>query len=226
MNKIKILIAALVAVMLFTSAVGCAQEGDTLVPDPRNWHALSSLQEGVEPKVVSWSAPPNIQIDVTKSYKAVFDTSLGSFEIELFAAESPLTVNNFIFLARNEYYDDTVFHRVVKEFVIQGGSRGLNSPGYTFADELPVQHLYEAGIVAMANSGENTNSSQFFVCTGSLSSSLNNKPNYSQFGRITSGMDTVLKIAAVAVGLNSDLNELSRPLNPPRINKVTIFEAD
>jgi cyclophilin family peptidyl-prolyl cis-trans isomerase len=103
-----------------------------------------------------------MEIDTAKTYHAIFDTSLGSFEIELLADESPITVNNFVFLARQGFYDGVIFHRILKEFVIQGGDptgTGTGGPGYKFADELPPKHSYETGIVAMANSGANTNGS-------------------------------------------------------------------
>jgi cyclophilin family peptidyl-prolyl cis-trans isomerase len=169
-----------------------------------------------------------MQIDTSKSYTAKFDTTLGSFEIELFASETPLTVNNFVFLARQGFYEGVVFHRILKDFVIQGGDptgTGSGGPGYKFADELPPKHSYETGIVAMANSGANTNGSQFFICTGYQAANLNNYPNYTQFGKVISGMDIVQKIASVPVALNSSGTEMSRPLNPPKINKITITES-
>jgi cyclophilin family peptidyl-prolyl cis-trans isomerase len=201
----------LLLVALTAANQGCNSEGGTTVASYKQW-----------------PTPPAMQIDVDKTYKAVFDTSLGSFEIELLPKESPLTVNNFVFLAREGYYDSTVFHRIVKSFVIQGGdptATGGGDPGYSFADELPPKHSYDTGIVAMANSGANTNGSQFFICTGYQAQNLNNYPNYTQFGRVSSGMDVVQKIAAVPVGLNAAGNEMSRPLNPPKINKVTIIES-
>jgi len=207
MNKIFKLNLALATLAILIPALGCANKGD------------------VVPVSMSWNAPPEMQIDATKSYRAVFETSMGKFEIELWAADAPLTVNNFVFLARQGFYDGTVFHRVVREFVIQGGIGAAGDPGYTFPDELPPRQLYEAGIVAMANRGPNTNSSQFFVCTGYQSTSLNNFPNYTQFGKVISGMDVVTKIAAVVVDYNPELKEMSRPINPPKINKVTIFES-
>ena len=180
------------------------------------------------PNTLRWSTPPAMQIDAAKTYRAVFDTSLGSFEIELLSAESPRTVNNFIFLARQGYYDGVVFHRIIRAFMIQSGDptgTGMGGPGYKFADELPPKHSYEAGIVAMANSGANTNGSQFFICTGYQSENLNNYPNYTQFGRVIQGMDIVQKIASVPVGLDASGREMSRPLDPPKINKVTIIES-
>jgi len=202
MNKIFKSLTVLVAALLLITVSGCVER----------------------PPTTRWNSPPAMQIDVTKTYVAIFDTDFGRFEVELLAAESPITVNNFVFLARQGRYNGTVFHRIVKEFMIQGGDLGLGNPGYSFEDELPPRHLYEPGIVAMANAGKNTNSSQFFICTGYQASSLGSNPNYTQFGRVISGMDVIMKIAAAPVTLNSQ-GEMSRPFNPPKINKVTIFEA-
>ncbi len=202
MNRINKLLLVLAAALLLISLPGCA----------------------VRPPTTRWNAPPAMQIDVTKTYVAIFDTDFGKFTIELLAKEAPNTVNNFVFLARQGRYDGTVFHRIVKDFMIQGGDLGSGNPGYTFADELPTQHPYEAGIVAMANAGKNTNGSQFFICTGYQAASLDSTPNYTQFGRVISGMDVVLKIAAAPVTLNFQ-GEMSRPFNPPKVNKVTIIEA-
>jgi len=204
-------ILALAAAITLIGIIGCAPKGENINM----------------PKTTSWSTPPAMQIDVAKKYTAQFDTSLGKFEIELLAAESPITVNNFVFLARQGYYDGTVFHRIIKEFMIQGGDptgTGGGSPGYKFADELPPKHSYEPGIMAMANSGANTNGSQFFICTGYQAKNLDSYPNYTQFGRVSSGMDVVQKLASVPVGINSSGTEMSRPLNPPKINKITIVE--
>ena len=177
------------------------------------------------PKTVNWNTPPTMQIDETKTYTAVFDTSFGTFEVELFATESPLTVNNFVFLARQNYFNGTIFHRIIKEFMIQGGNRGQGSPGYVFADELPPKHPWEPGIVAMANAGPNTNNSQFFICTGYQAAlNLDSNPAYTQFGRVVSGMDVVLRIASVPV-VYDERGEPSAPLNPPVINSVTIIES-
>jgi cyclophilin family peptidyl-prolyl cis-trans isomerase len=153
-----------------------------------------------------WSSPPEMQIDTSKTYYAVFDTSLGTFKIELFASDAPQTVNNFVFLARQGFYDDTVFHRIVKTFMIQGGDptgTGTGGPGYTIADELPVKYSYEPGIVAMANTGaSNSGGSQFFICI--------------------EGMDVVQAIAAVPVAYYN--GEFSKPNDPPVINTITIEE--
>jgi cyclophilin family peptidyl-prolyl cis-trans isomerase len=177
------------------------------------------------PKAMSWSTPPAMQIDKNKKYFATIATSLGSFKIELFASETPNTVNNFIFLAQQNYYNDIIFHRIIKAFMIQTGDptgTGGGSPGYKFKDELPVKHQYEPGIVAMANAGPNTNGSQFFICTGENSKGLNQSPNYTQFGKVVEGMDIVQKIASVPVVSNG--REVSKPVNPPMIKSITISE--
>lgn len=173
----------------------------------------------------SWSNPPAMQIDKSKSYTAAVETSLGTFKVQLLANETPNTVNNFVFLAKQSFYDGVIFHRIIKTFMIQTGDptgTGSGSPGYKFADELPPKHSYESGIVAMANSGPNTNGSQFFVCTGSDSKSLDQYPNYTQFGKVIEGMDIVQKIASVQVVSNG--REVSKPVTPPVIKRITITE--
>jgi len=171
-----------------------------------------------------WNTPPAMQIDASKPYYATVTTNLGTFKIQLFANETPNTVNNFVFLANQGFYNNIIFHRIIKTFMIQTGDpkgTGGGGAGYKFNDELPVKHPYEAGIVAMANAGPNTNGSQFFICTGPDSSNLNAFPNYTQFGKVVSGMDVVQKIASVEVGPGNP-NETSRPTNPPYITKIVI----
>jgi cyclophilin family peptidyl-prolyl cis-trans isomerase len=174
-----------------------------------------------------WSSPPAMQIDTSKTYYAVFNTSMGSFKIKLFAAEAPKTVNNFVFLARQKFYDGIIFHRIIKTFMIQGGDptgTGTGDPGYSIPDELPVKYSYDPGIIAMANTGRaNTGGSQFFICTGADAASLNKSPIYTQFGKVVEGMDVVQKIAVVPVV--SSNGELSKPVNPPVIKKITIVES-
>jgi cyclophilin family peptidyl-prolyl cis-trans isomerase len=136
-----------------------------------------------------------------------------------------LTVNNFIFLSKQGFYNGVIFHRIIKTFMIQTGDptgTGMGDPGYKFADELPPKHKYDVGIVAMANSGPNTNGSQFFICTGTDAKSLDNYPNYTQFGQVSEGMDVVQKIASVPVVSNG--RELSKPVTPPVIISITITE--
>jgi len=173
----------------------------------------------------TYSSPPAMQIDASKSYTATVNTTLGTFKIQLFPQESPLTVNNFVFLSREGFYDGVIFHLIIKNFMIQTGDpagTGSGGPGYQFADELPPQHLYDVGIVAMANSGKNTNGSQFFICTGSQAKNLNLIPNYTQFGQVIEGMDVVQQIASVKVVSNG--YEVSQPVDPPKIKSIKITE--
>jgi cyclophilin family peptidyl-prolyl cis-trans isomerase len=140
-----------------------------------------------------YSAPPPMQIDTKKKYHAVIKTNKGNIELELNPAEAPQTVNNFVTLARDGFYDGVTFHRVVPGFVIQGGDptgTGRGGPGYQFKDE-PVRRPYKAGTVAMANAGPNTNGSQFFIC---LEDQPGLPPNYTIFGDVTSGMNVVRSI--------------------------------
>lgn len=173
-----------------------------------------------------WSTPPDMQIDASKTYHATLKTSKGDIRIELLASESPKTVNNFVFLAREGFYDGVKFHRVIGPFMIQTGDptgTGAGGPGYKFDDELPPRHSYESGIVAMANAGPNTNGSQFFICSGAQSQGLDRYPNYTQFGRVVAGMDVVQALASVPVG-RAPHGEVSRPLEEIKIEGITIEE--
>ena len=140
-----------------------------------------------------YSAPPAMQINTNKKYHAVITTNKGDINLELNPAEAPQTVNNFVTLARDGFYDGVTFHRVVPGFVIQGGDptgTGRGGPGYRFNDE-PVRRPYKAGTLAMANAGPNTNGSQFFIC---LEDQPGLPPNYTIFGDVTSGMNVVRNI--------------------------------
>ena len=152
-----------------------------------------------------YSASPPMTIDAKKKYAATLETSKGTVAVELFASEAPNTVNNFVFLARDGFYDQTTFHRVVKDFMIQGGDPkgdGTGGPGYKFADE-KVTRDYKRGIVAMANSGPDTNGSQFFI----MHADYPLPKNYVIFGRVVSGIEVVDKIAEVKVQPNAYTEE-------------------
>lgn len=177
-------------------------------------------------KKLSWDTPPAMEIDTAKSYEAEFTTSKGNFKIELFAKDAPKTVNNFVFLARQGFYNDVVFHRIIQTFMIQTGDpegTGAGGPGYQFEDE-KTNYAYEPGIVAMANAGPNTNGSQFFICTGDDSRNLNQTPNYTIFGKVTKGMDVVGAIAATPVEANPHTGEPSSPTEKVQIKKIKITE--
>jgi len=140
-----------------------------------------------------YSVPPEMQIEMNRTYHAVIKTNKGDIHLDLNPAEAPLTVNNFVVLARDGYYNGVTFHRVVPKFVIQGGDptgTGSGGPGYNFKDEA-VTRPYKAGTVAMANAGPNTNGSQFFIC---LEDQPGLPPNYTIFGDTVTGMDVVRNI--------------------------------
>jgi cyclophilin family peptidyl-prolyl cis-trans isomerase len=147
------------------------------------------------------------------------ETDVGTFNVALDAKAAPKTVNNFVFLAREHFYDGVTFHRVIPGFVVQGGDpqgNGSGGPGYKFADELPKAGAYKVGSLAMANSGPNTNGSQFFIITGSQGTQL--PPNYSLFGNVNSGMDVVKNIEA---GGSSS----GTPTTVHKMTRVTITES-
>jgi len=139
-----------------------------------------------------YSAPPAMAIDSGKKYTATFNTSRGEIVCELFAKDAPKTVNNFVFLAREKFYDGTVFHRVIADFMIQGGDptgTGRGGPGYRFEDETKGNpHKHQVGSLSMANTGPNTNGSQFFI-THVVTNWLDGK--HTVFGKVTKGQDVV-----------------------------------
>ncbi len=202
-----------------------AETTTTLVTDSTTTVATSPCpaEDGSETRTTSFAAAPSMCIDPTATYTAVVATSAGEFTVELDAAAAPLTVNNFVTLARYHYYDGVSFHRIIPGFVVQGGDAvgnppGTGGPGYQIADELPTEGppYYEVGSLAMANSGPNTNGSQFFVVTGEQGASL--PASYSLFGQVTEGMDVVAAIEATGT-------ESGTPTEETVIESVTVTEA-
>jgi cyclophilin family peptidyl-prolyl cis-trans isomerase len=159
-----------------------------------------------------------LSIDPKKSYTATIDTTAGVMKAQLFADEAPNTVNNFVFLAREKYYNNVIFHRVISGFMIQGGDptgTGTGGPGYKFSDE-PVKRKYLRGTLAMANAGPNTNGSQFFI----MHADYPLPPNYTIFGKLLDGEDVVDAIATAETGAND------RPKTPTSIKAITVDEKD
>jgi peptidylprolyl isomerase len=177
--------------------------------------------DGSAPKKQRFSSPPPMGIDPNKRYTATMSTSLGEIVIALDALKAPKTVNNFVFLALNHYYDGVIFHRIINGFMCQGGDptgTGRGGPGYQFEDELPKPREYQIGSVAMANAGPNTNGSQFFMVSGPSGVGL--PPLYSLFGQIVKGLDVLDTMQRVKTGPND------RPLEDVVIHSVTITESD
>jgi cyclophilin family peptidyl-prolyl cis-trans isomerase len=175
----------------------------------------TTSQTAPEVKIMKWDSPPKMQIDPNKKYTATMETEKGKLVLELFAKDVPKTVNNFVFLARQGYYDGTTFHRVIVDFMVQGGDptgTGMGGPGYKFADEFTA-HKNIAGALSMANSGANTNGSQFFI-TYVATPWLDGK--HTVFGQLTEGMDVLKKITP---------RDPSTAKNPgDKVIKVTIKE--
>jgi len=165
-----------------------------------------------------YDSAPEFNIDSSKSYAATLDTSHGEIVIEFDPGRSPLTVNNFVFLANEGFYDGVIFHRVIENFMIQGGDptgTGRGGPGYKFRDEIEGSGEYSRGTVAMANAGPNTNGSQFFI----VHKDTGLPHSYTIFGRVTSGMEAVDAIAG------SDTDGSDRPHTDVVISKVTVSES-
>ncbi len=186
------------------------------------WTSAPSMEQGYP----QWSEAPQMVIETSKTYTATLETNRGNIVIELTDDEAPNTVNNFVCLARAGYYDVTIFHRVIANFVIQGGDptgTGTGGPGYQFDDELPDGDApYVRGTLAMANSGPNTNGSQFFIVQQDQTEQFPSA--YSIFGHVTEGLDVLDTIAAAPVG-PSPRGENESPLVTLGIKTVTITES-
>lgn len=166
--------------------------------------------------------PPQTRLDVTKDYKVILKTTEGDITIKVNAIDTPMASTNFVYLARLGFYDNTTFHRIIKDFMIQGGDpigNGTGGPGYTFNDE-PFDYDYERGVVAMANSGPNTNGSQFFI----LHQNTPDLPkDYVAFGKVVEGIDIVDKIANTPV-VDNGMGEISKPEKDVTIISTEVVE--
>jgi len=167
-----------------------------------------------------YSAPPAMSIDDSKAYSATFKTNHGDITLELFASKAPVTVNNFVFLARDGFFNGVIFHRVIPRFMIQGGDpdgTGMGGPGYKFQDEFDSSLGFDTtGILAMANSGPATNGSQFFI-TVAPTPHLNGA--HTVFGKVTEGQDIADAISNVAQDSGN------RPTDPVIIERIEIQES-
>lgn len=204
-NSIGILLAIGLIVVIGLMVVKPTPQQQTLTPTPSPSHPQ----------------PPPMMIDTLRSYTAILHTEKGDISIALHAKETPITVNNFVALARTNFYNDTPFHRVIKGFMIQGGDPkgdGSGGPGYRFADE-PFTGEYTRGTVAMANAGPNTNGSQFFIMHGDTQL----PKNYVIFGNVTKGIEVVDAIATAPV-TQSPSGEKSKPVTPVNVTTVEIIE--
>ena len=179
----------------------------------------STIGEQMSDKI--YDSQPTMQIDLSKSYTAVIKTNLGDMTVEFFTEDAPNTVNNFISLSKDGYYDNVIFHRVISGFMIQGGDPSGTGhgdygkfPGYEFEDELNNQRPYEKGILAMANRGPNTNGSQFFIMHVDYPLPY----SYTIFGQVVDGFDVIDKIASV------DTDSADKPTTDVVISTVEVTE--
>ena len=211
----------LTSVLLLFGLFACGNGDDPIAGQNITQAPLEGSEKGR--KIINYEAPPEMAIDLDKVYQAIMETNKGTITFQLFPKEAPLTVNNFVFLAREGYYDEVIFHRVIKNFMIQGGDptgTGAGGPGYRFADE-PVTREYLPGTLAMANAGPNTNGSQFFIVHGATASL---PKAYNIFGLVIEGLEVVDNIASVPVG-PSNSGERSKPLEELVIKTVKISES-
>lgn len=218
----KLLLTGLILTLAFL-AFGCSDDGNQAAPPPTQDEQAkpqevsdSDIDQNTEDEEMSEA--PAMQIDTNKEYYAAIETNLGNIRIKFFPKDAPKTVNNFVVLAKKGFYDGVIFHRVIKDFMIQGGDpegTGMGGPGYQFEDE-PNPNKNTRGKISMANAGPNTNGSQFFIITTPATPWLDGK--HTVFGEVVEGLDTVDKIEATETGAND------RPVEPVRMIKVTIEE--
>ncbi len=177
--------------------------------------------EGVTEPVREFTGAPPMCLEAGATYEAIITTNKGEYTVGLDAETAPLAVNNFVFLARYGYYDDTPCHRIIPDFVVQCGDptgTGSGGPGYDFADELPEAGAYALGSLAMANSGPNTNGSQFFVIIGEQGVQL--PPDYTLFGQVIEGFETTVADMAAAGTAGA-----GTPSEPIDITSVEIIQS-
>lgn len=185
--------------------------------------------DGSSERITQFAEAPPMCIDASKSYTALMSTNMGDITIELDAVKAPNTVNNFVTLARYHYYDGTPFHRIVSDFVIQGGDAvgprlGVGNPGYLIDEEAPEEGEYEIGSLAMAKGqGDTSTGSQFFIITGENGASL--PAQYSLFGKVSEGLDVVEAIEAIPTIVAPGSNEPSFPTEEIYVESVTITES-
>ena len=209
----KIIFLALITI------ISCSNESDTL---NESVQLNANEQEGdVLSNNKVYDSMPEMNIDISKKYTAVIKTSMGDMSIEFFTEDAPMTVNNFINLSRDGYYDNVIFHRVISGFMIQGGDPSGTGhgemgkyPGYKFEDELNNQRSYDKGILAMANAGPDTNGSQFFIMHVNYPLPY----QYTIFGFVTDGLEVIDKIASVETG------DGDKPVNDVVIETVEVKE--
>ena len=209
-----------------TEPVDATTPGDTTAPSAFAYGTTECAPlDGATTQTQEFADAFALCIDPSKTYTATVVTNMGEYTAILDPVKAPGTVNNFVNLARHQYFDGTICHRAIPAFMVQCGdptATGSGGPGYTFADELPSAGEYKIGSLAMANSGPNSNGSQFFVITGSQGVGL--PPNYTLFGQVTDGLDTTV-VAIDAAGNPDKSANGTPPLQEIKIESITISES-
>jgi len=231
-------VAGLAVVGLAVAGVLAFRGNGTPAATPRpstSPSAAAELCSSKVPKTAGEKKPtfkhaPEMTIDPKATYTATMQTSCGTIEMELYPDVAPIGVNNFVFLARQGFYDGLTFHRIVAGFVVQGGDPagdGSGGPGYQFDNEISKQVTFaDAGMLAYANSGVDTNGSQFFITLAPLPAlDPTADASYTIFGKVTKGMDVVQKMGAVPVSDPTGSGQASTPTQPVYIDSVTIDET-
>ena len=236
-TRAAIFIAVVVGVALIISVSGGSDSTstndttvDTTATAPVEGRAITGetpcpAVDGSEARAATFENAPSNCLDANKTYTAVVTTNKGEFSIVLDQNKAPLAANSFVTLARYKYFDNTQCHRAILDFVVQCGdptATGSGGPGYSFADELPQAGEYKLGSIAMANSGPNTNGSQFFIITGDQGITL--PPSYTLFGQVTSGLDTTVPALNAASNPDPAANGVP-PLETITIVSVVITES-
>ena len=231
-TRAAIFIAVVVGVALIISVSGGSDSTstndttvDTTATAPVEGRAITGetpcpAVDGSEARAATFENAPSNCLDASKTYTAVVTTNKGEFSIVLDQNKAPLAANSFVTLARYKYFDNTQCHRAILDFVVQCGdptATGSGGPGYSFADELPQAGEYKLGSIAMANSGANTNGSQFFIITGDQGITL--PPSYTLFGQVTSGLDTTVP------ALNAASNPDPAANGVPTLETITIVSV-
>ena len=217
MKGLKFLSAAIMGLFVIAA---CSSPAPTATPVPTA-RATTVPSQQPTPTVRQFNAPPPMTLDTSKTYVAIFHTSDGDMTANLFAKDAPITVNNFVFLSQQGFYNGVIFHRIIKDFMVQSGDplgNGTGGPGYSFKDE-PVNRPYTKGTLAMANAGPNTNVSQFFI----VHKDTPLPPNYTIFGQLSpDSLLTLDKIANTPVGPNPSTGEMSQPKERVTIQSIEI----
>ena len=218
---IRIIIGLLLVAALTAACGGDEDEPTQSTSTTTGTSSGASSQSSPGGDLLQWSSPPAMTIDPDKRYFATMYTNEGEITFELFAKETPQTVNNFVFLTQQGFYNEVPSHRILKGFMIQSGDptgTGTGGPGYRFNDE-PISRDYLRGTLAMANAGPNTNGSQFFI----MHQDYALPKNYVIFGLATEGLAVIDRIADTPVG-NNGQGEISKPATPVTIHRIEIRE--